>query len=248
MAIAKSLQGQKVLVTRPEQQAEPLCDMIESASGHAVLFPVIEIVSLAVEQAVIDSVTEVDMLIFVSRNAVEFFFQQANWPKLDHIRFVAVGAGTAKLINAFGINDVLMPELKAGSEGLLSLPELNDVANKKIMIVRGQGGRDLLANTLTERGAKVSYLELYQRRPSVKHPEEVNKAVGCDSIICTSVEGVENLVDLLHEHDDNLLTKPLIVVSERIKIVAEKIGFQRIMVTEDVSDEAILHRLITTEQ
>jgi uroporphyrinogen-III synthase len=130
----------------------------------------------------------------------------------------------------------------AGSESLLALTEMQDVAGQKMMIVRGETGRELLADTLRARGANIQYLEVYKRCLPRYTQEEVTRALKVDTIIVTSVAGLENLCQLIN--DETMKHKMLVVVSERIKQVALGLGFQRIAVTDDVSDTAIADHVV----
>jgi uroporphyrinogen-III synthase len=248
MVTNSGLKGLRVLITRPQDQAMSLTERISQQHGKALLFPVITIEAIPSDQWSLPDLADIDMLIFVSRNAVSYFFESVKQTIPNHIRLAAVGNGTAQQIESYGYSVAVKPDEVAGSEGLLAMALLHDVAQKKVVIVRGHGGRELLADTLIQRGAQVSYVEVYQRTLPKMSVEACQQALSADVIICTSVAGVENLCRILSAHIDSLLTKPLIVVSERIQHIAKKIGFHRIMVTEDVSDEAMMKQLAQVEQ
>jgi len=241
------LNGLKVLVTRPEQQAKNLCDMIETTGGEAMAFPVIDIVSTDVQTWPQFVLAEQDMIIFVSRNAVTNFVNAIKEPFAKHTQLVSVGAGSAASMRLHGLHVDLQPSQSIGSEGLLLMPEFEELVGKQILIVRGKGGRELLADTLLQRGAVVHYLEVYKRalpRPTL---EQCEQAITAECVVCTSVEGVKNLSLLLQKGLKTLLDKPMLVVSERIKNYAESLGFQNIIVTSNVSDDAVLEQLIKME-
>ena len=243
MVIKASLNGLKVLVTRPKDQAQNLCDLITQADGEAIAFPVIEIVEIDDEQQSPLELDFVDMIIFVSRNAISGFINRLKQPLPDRIQLVSVGAGTAQSMCDHGLRVDLQPDQLIGSEGLLLMPDLAIMSGKQVLIVRGQGGRELLADTLKRRGAKVSYLEVYQR--ILPSPTEIacQQALGSDTIICTSVEGVKNLVLLLQKGLKILHDKPMLVVSERIKKTAVLLGFNQVRVTESASDIDVIELL-----
>ena len=138
----------------------------------------------------------------------------------------------------------LLPENNYNSEALLALPEMQHIQGQKLLIVRGIGGREELANTLRDRGADVHYLNVYKRiTPSINNAEviallEQNKL---DVITATSGETLHNLLIMLGvAHHERLFTLPLVVVSDRIKQIAVELGFKRIAVANSPSDEAIL--------
>ena len=119
---------------------------------------------------------------------------------------------------------------------------------KKIVIVRGKGGRELLADTLIARGATISYIEVYERCIATPSREQCDAALLADTIVCTSVAGVTNLQQLLKNNIETVLIKPLIVLSERIKQHALSLGFKQVDVSADASDQKIMQRLMEMEK
>jgi len=238
----------KILVTRPEQQAKNLCEMIAASGGQSIAFPVIEIVPIERQRWPEFSLAEQDMIIFVSRNAVANFINVIKQAIPEQIQLVSVGAGSAASMREHGLRVDIQPNQSIGSEGLLLMPQFDDMARKNVLIIRGKGGRELLADTLVQRGAVVRYLEVYERalpNPSLALCEQ---ALTAECIVCTSVEGVKNLTKLLQKGLKTFLDKPMLVVSERIKVVAESLGFKHIIVTTNVSDKATLEQLIKLER
>jgi len=243
MVVNSLLAGSKVLVTRPEQQAKPLCDLIVKAGGQAIAFPAIEIVPIPTSNWAEIALAEQDMIIFVSRNAVSYFIEALTEPLPNQILLASVGAGSAASMHDHGLRVDIQPEKSIGSEGLLLMPEFDNMVDKKILIVRGKGGRELLADTLTQRGGIVQYLEVYERvlpSPSVVQCEQ---ALTADYIVCTSVAGVKNLSVLLQKGLKKIVDKPMLVMSERIKAYAASVGFQNIIVTDTSSDKAVVELL-----
>jgi uroporphyrinogen-III synthase len=165
----------------------------------------------------------------------------------DTVKVATVGVGTAAILKQYGIETDIYPHEQAGSESLLALTEMQNVQGKKITIVRGHGGRELLASSLRERGAVVQYIEAYERVIARPSAQQLENALRANCSVCTSVSGVENLVKLLEKYDDGLLNKPLIVVSERIEQAAKQLGFKIILVTPDISDAEIVTTLIEME-
>jgi uroporphyrinogen-III synthase len=152
------LAGRRVLVTRPARQAAGLADLIRDAGGVPVVLPALDIVAVAPPPAL---PFVPDAVLFVSPNAAQY-----GWPLLASARSAtvyAVGPGTARTLTGLGAPPLHVPDGQ-DSEALLALPGLAQVAGKKLLIVRGVGGRPLLADTLAARGAEVAYLECYERR------------------------------------------------------------------------------------
>ena len=103
------------------------------------------------------------MLVFVSTNAVQYAFPLLPDQLPLDIGVAAIGQATANALDAVGLPATLVPE-RMDSEGLLALPELADLRGRHVIVLRGNGGRELLADTLVERGATLQQVEVYRRR------------------------------------------------------------------------------------
>ncbi len=239
MEAKSSLDGLKILVTRPRHQARSLCEMIANAGGEAIAFPALDIV--AIDAGKIADLDQHDMVIFVSQNAVMYFDSKYKRQLADDVTHIAVGASTAKCMQQQGFEHVIQAPAPAGTESLLTLPELTYVDGKQILIVRGQDGRELLADTLMERGAKIRYLEVYQRALPKPTQKSIVQALSAECIIISSVNSLDNLCQLLGK--ENIKNTHLIVVSKRIKQYAIEQGFKYIDVAEDASDRALMQRI-----
>ena len=246
MVTKTPLDGLKVLVTRPEQQARSLCDSIVSAGGVAIALSVIDIVPILPWHESELSLADLDMIIFISRNAVTHFMAGLQTCLTDNVQLVAVGSGTAMSMREHGLRVDIQPPPPSGSESLLAMPEFNRVKGKRILIVRGEGGRELLADTLLARGANINYLEVYRRALPTRTILEVEQAKTADCIVITSVAGLENLCQLIEI--DDLTPKWLIVMSERIRQYALNLGFQQCVVAADASDAAVMQQVNRMER
>jgi uroporphyrinogen-III synthase len=129
------------------------------------------------------------------------------------------------------------------------MPQLQQVGGLHCLIVRGEGGREQLATTLRDRDAEVDYLEVYKRiipRIDSSPVVELLEQHCLDAITVTSVEALQNLNVMLGDKNNKLLLLiPLVVVSDRIGCIATDMGFNRISVTENPLDTAILETVIT---
>lgn len=246
MVTKSLLDGLKVLVTRPEQQAAGLCESIIAGGGEAIALPVLDIVPILPWNESELRVAEQDMIIFISRNAVIHFMAGLHICLADNIELVAVGSGTAATMQQYGLRVDIQPLPPGGSESLLAIPELNEVQDKKILIVRGEGGREHLADTLLARGANIRYLEVYRRGLPSRSKMEIEHAKTADCIVITSVAGLDNLCQLIDI--DELTSKWLIVMSERIKQYALTLGFQQCVVVTDSSDAAVMQQVNQMER
>jgi uroporphyrinogen-III synthase len=214
------LAGIGVLVTRPEHQAAELSDAIEAAGGKAVRFPVIEIVQRSAADIGDDIATlqQPDIVIFISTNAVQFGLEHAG-----AARIAAVGPATAAAIEAAGRQVDIRPAAGFDSEHLLEEPELQSVDGKVVRIIRGNSGRELIAEMLRQRGACVEYLPVYTRKaPDIEASaaaslEQAWRSGNIDAVTVMSVESLTNLVSLLPEWCRNQLRQtPLVTPAARV--------------------------------
>lgn len=247
------LRGLCVLVTRPSPQGEKLCQQIAAQGGQAIHLPVIAFAPSRDREAylqAIDQLGEQEWLIFISPQAVQASVPdlRRRWPVMPStVKFAAVGGGTAEALREAGYQTALLPDSEWNSEGLLALPQFQAVAQMKIAIIRGEGGREMLDKILMERGATILPVLAYRRiLPDVDAAaclQQMNKQL-LSVIICTSGEAVQNLKILLGETDWKMINEShLVVMSNRVKLLAQDLGFQRIWVTSKASNDAILEVL-----
>lgn len=248
----QSLKDQNILVTRPAHQADKLCDLIKQQGGRAVRFPTLEIVGLknARIKQQFEALKQRHWLIFISTNAVNFALAVNNG-KIDTFKvcsIAAVGKATEKALITAGLSVDLIPESNFNTEGLLATKAMRQVNGQSCLIVRGVGGRETLANNLRERGATVDYMEVYSREIPVvnqSNVEEMLKNRKLDAITITSGDALKNLVTMIRvELAGDLFAVPLIVISNRIKQLAEQSGFKTIAVTDNPSDTAIIKTVV----
>ena len=242
MAVSTKAIG--VLVTRPAGQAGPLCRRIEALGWQAITFPTIEIVPVA--ETTLWNRSDFDILIFVSRNAVIYGSPQIQGDN-GSVQFAAVGKGTADELKKQGITIDVVPEARWDSEGLLEHPALGEVEGKRVLIVRGEGGRGLLADELSKRGAIVEYAEVYRRSlPKADAASLIqNWSEKIDLVTTTSNEILQNLITMLAEDGLPLLRKtPLMVVSERGKVLAASFGCERIILANSATEDGLVSAML----
>ncbi|MEQ1529664.1 MAG: uroporphyrinogen-III synthase [Methylococcales bacterium] len=250
-----SLNGIRVLVTRPAQQAQNLSSLLEQHGAIPVLLPTLAIEEVHNDQLIADTLQNPNgyqWLIFISVNAVNFALK-ANGGKIPASKWpcvAAVGQATANALTAAGFSVQAVPEQGFNSATLLAMPQLQQVQGQQVLIVRGVGGREELADTLRARGAQVTYLEVYKRIiPSIDSSavRELLSRNNIQIITVTSSEALQNLLIMLGENNHKLLFELLlVVVSDRIKDIAAEMGFKRITVTKNPSDAALLDTVITS--
>lgn len=240
------LRGLGILVTRPAAQAESLAELIRAHGGRPMLFPTIEIRppdDPAPARTLLTDLADFDIVIFISRNAVEFALPLVDLAQLRQSRIAAVGAATARALNAEGLNVALQPAERFDSEALLQLADLQQVSGKRVLIVRGVGGRETLAETLRDRGARVDYAEVYRRcRPVLDASALIADWSGQVQIAsATSNAILDNLFALLGEAGQGLLrSTPLLVISQRMVEHAKKSGCRKVFLADSASDQALL--------
>ena len=255
-ARTRALNGVRVLVTRPRDQAEGLAQRIEQEGGEVVRFPVIEIIAprdTRALHAIIDRLDEFALAIFISPNEVARAIsligaRRGKFP--EQLSVAGVGRGSAKALERLGINNVIAPKERFDSESLLALPALQQVTGKRIVIFRGEGGRELLGDTLTQRGATVEYAECYQRvRPDTDAAPLLDRwARGMiDIVSITSLDGLHNLLDMVGVAGRPwLLRTPVVVISERLAAACRELGFENVpILAREASDEAIVAAIKT---
>jgi len=250
------LKSKKILITRPAMLADTLCTLIEAKGGQAIHLPTIEIQPPADRNHVkhlLSDLSRYHIGIFVSQIAVHWTLDLLGGEvnRLHDLTLVAVGNTTAERLKLAGINKVVHAKGRADSESLLMISELqaSAVCGRNIIIFRGMGGRELLADTLRKRGARVDYAEVYQRvMPEYDNAvfESIWNVDKPDIVVITSTEGLQNLFDMLSsEHRGMLLDTQLVVIGKRISVLAKRLGFSKKPVVTDVaSDKGILKAIV----
>jgi len=246
MTKTQGLAGITVAVTRPAKQAGPLCRLIEAQGGKAITFPGLEILE-AQQSEQIASIPKrlhlFDMAIFISANAVAGAARLIGDALPAGLKLAAVGNSTCKAVEQQWRQPVLCPDSGANSEALLAMTELQQIRGRNILIFRGQGGRELLAQTLTQRGATTEYAEVYRRgRPAGDLAPLSHHSPAIDLITATSNESLQNLYDMASDHvqRDWLLSRQLVLISKRTAQLAQQLGFRRpAIVSEQSNDQGL---------
>jgi uroporphyrinogen-III synthase len=168
------LDGVGVLITRPSHQAAALCRLFEVEGAAVTRFPAIEIQPLADTRtwaARLKPLGDFDLIIFASANAVRYgaalLEQQRDLP------LAAIGPATARALNQAGYRVSIQPHEGFDSESLLRHPKLNSIAGRRVLLVKGQGGRELLQRELQRRGAALTLAEVYRRECRVAAADEL---------------------------------------------------------------------------
>lgn len=237
-----SLEGLRILVTRPAHQADQLCRLIEARGATAVRLPLLSIMPVphgATVMRQMEAAGTFDGWIFTSANAVRHArdLWKREWPA----PLAAVGPATAAALET-GSQIAVAPVAAYSSEALLELPQFQAVAGKKFLIVTGEEGLAVLAPALRARGAAVEMAEVYRRVPLPYDEDRVLAALrGTSVIVITSGGALEHLLRLTPEASQpGLLKRQLVVPSARMVEKARELGFRTALVPERMSDAAII--------
>ena len=249
------LAGRGIVITRPDRQAAGLAALIDAAGGHALRYPTIEIEPLRTARldALLGRLADYDVLVFISRNAVEQGLARiresavALSPVPGRPVVAAIGAGTRRALETEGFATVIAPEGPADSEALLAEPALADVSGKRIAVFRGEGGRETLAAGLRARGATVDYAECYRRRAPALDPQPLIAQWlrgEVHAVTVSSGEGLANLAARLGETARTLLVAlPVFVPHARVAEQARALGVADVVVS-GAADEDVLAALV----
>ncbi len=240
--------GLRIAVTRPAGQCAHLVERIRAAGGEAIALPLLEIAPPATPVRPDDLERQfraADVIIFISPNAVRMAQQilpAADWPR--GARLACVGHGTARALREAGFRDLLVPNEGADSEALLALTEMREVRGRHILIVRGEGGRTLLANTLTQRGARVDHAVVYRRRPLPPDLAALRR-MGAVTFVVTSSEALQVLVAAAHTPDDAdwLRARAFVFGHPRIAETGRALGLLHGIIVESPADDALFAAL-----
>lgn len=247
------LAGCGIVVTRPREQAGNLGQLVEAAGARAILFPTLEILPpLHPGDAVraVDELPSCRLAIFVSPNAVRCGLalvdeRLGRWP--PGVEAAAVASGTRRALEGRGFGAVTAPTRGHDSEALLALPRLSAVAGQRVAVFRGEGGRELLADTLAARGAEVVHVACYRRaRPALDAVPllEAWARGEIDAITASSSEGLDNFIAMVGaEGAARLVDTPLFVTHERIAAHAAARGAREVRVAGP-GDAELIERLV----
>jgi uroporphyrinogen-III synthase len=239
-----------VCITRPAAQAEVLANALAQAGIVAISQPLLAIESLPQIPAPVRSrvlaLDEYQHIIFVSLNAVHFGMELINdyWPQLPQgLHWYSVGSATAAALVNFGIDATFPPR---------QMNALQSVTGDNILIVRGEGGRTTLRETLLARGARVDDLPCYRRTCPIYTPGSFLEALEKSAVrllVITSSEGLANLLALLSpEETTNLQLRTLLVSSERVADQAREAGFIDVRIARNASDAAIVEAVLQWQE
>ena len=244
--IAK-LAGVGILVTRPADQSAGLARLVRDAGGLPILFPALEIEPLAEAAGapVLDQLPQLDLVVFISPNAVRMAMPhiQKKGGLPARAKVAVIGPGTVAELKKFGVRNIISPLEGFDSEALVGELSAVPLAGSRVLIFRGQGGREFLADALRSRGATIDYLECYRRVRPDRDMRELMSQPGRDGVkacTATSASIVENLFEMAGAAGHAwLCAVPFFVPHPRVAVAAFFRGVRIVFVAGN-GDEALV--------
>lgn len=239
-----------IVVTRPREQAASLMQRLSALAVRPILFPCLEIKPIqpnGLLEQTIAAWSTFDTILFISPNAAKLVA-----PHVSHLssqpQIAAVGTGTAAALAQYGMSVTIMPEQSFTTEGLLALTAFQHIEGKRIAIMKGEGGRELLVNTLRQRKAEVIEVPVYQRCCPRIDPAPLLQQLqrgAVHIILVTSGEALHNFNKLLGEAGRVYWqSTPLLVSSERLAQLAYTLGATHVYQAVNASDDALVQAIV----
>ncbi|XQW85057.1 uroporphyrinogen-III synthase [Thalassotalea piscium] len=245
-----------ILVPRPKEPGEKLAYQLELAGFKSFCQPIMTYQTTTTKTDIRQHLEtfQPNVLVFVSMAAVEYaqqHFSLDQWQQISQIdTIIAVGPSTQKALKHCALES-LCPQT-FDSEGMLSLPLLNQPSldQYRVTIVRGEDGRDYLAQKLNEKGANVNFLSVYEKKWLKFAPDQAQqwRQAQINCIVVTSNAFLEQLARIIDFTDDYWKETCLwLVISERIANNATTLGLKNVINTNGATNQAIINTLLKTE-
>jgi uroporphyrinogen-III synthase len=232
-----------------------LSDELKKSEINLLSFPLTEIHPLnnyQIFDGVIKNIKTYQHIIFISTNAVHFFLERVKKLSLQipkNLIFSSIGPTTKLLLQKKLSVDVHFPIKTFDSEHLLKEKIYNNVEGQKILIIRGEGGRETLKNALEEKGGIVNYGECYVRKyVDIDLIQLKNDLVNYHHqfILFSSTNSAKHFIDQLHNIETGWLQNIKIIVNhKKIEGLLSKI-FKNIFVCNNIDTQNI-RKLIVSE-
>lgn len=247
------MKGWRLLLTRPVDESQALARTLAEVGVYSASLPLLEIEPLPVSEAnrsIVYNLAAYCAVIVVSKPAARLGLAMVDevWPQPPMQTWFTVGAATAQILDDYGLQ-VFFPEHGDDSEALLELPQFQQAVSgydPKVLIMRGEDGRELLAERLRARGVMVDYLPLYRRNlpqyPAFALPERV-EAERLNGLVVSSGQGFEHLRELAGNAWPTLAQIPLFVPSPRVAEIARAAGALTVVDCRGASAAALLTAL-----
>jgi len=246
MSLRLAMPTRQVVITRPLAKAELFANEVVSIGRTPVVFPLLEIRSLADQtmlKAALASLSSYVLVAFVGPNAIDaVFVHMRTWP--DGVAIAIMGEGSRRALAKHGVSEanarIYMPldPMRSDSETLLAALDLESLKGRDVLIVRGETGRELLSDALRSAGCLVTQIAAYQRRVPVLDAAGQQRLLGLlegqNDWVVTSSEALRNLVQMVRhaageEGVAKLQRQRLLVSHARIRENARKLDFVNVI-------------------
>lgn len=250
-----NLQGLRILNTRPAHQAKNLSDAIKTAQGQVIECPTLLIQPTSRDWLkTLPDLNQVDLAIFVSANAVYYFFKSLADEHLTlpaHIKVIAIGEATAKALQSWTILVTATPAM-ADSEHLLSMDIIKGLSQATVLLCKGDNGRPLIEDELKQHGMNLIPISVYRREMPTYDPKFI-KAIWqndlVDIILITSQQSLQHLFSMFgNEAEQWLKDKTYLVLSERLASIARSHGITKVTISQPDDIINTLNRIKHGEQ
>lgn len=245
----------RLLITRPADDSAALAQTLSARGHYACSMPLLAIESLDETPEQAATVIELHRycaVIVVSKPAARLALERVDryWPQpLADQPWFSVGAATAAVLQDYGLR-VYYPCQGDDSEALLAMPELHQAiasdAVPRVLIIRGEDGREWLAERLRAAGAAVDYLPLYRRVLPSYPSGELRRRVEAErlnALVVSSGQGLAHLLQVAGQDWPHLARMPLFVPSPRVAELARAAGAQQVVDCRGASSAALLAAL-----
>jgi uroporphyrinogen-III synthase len=245
--------GWRLLLTRPADESAALSDLLAEQGIFSSSLPLLDIAPIPASDTMRQVMQELDRysaVIVVSKPAARIALELLDrfCSSAPRVQWFSVGAATAQILADHGL-DVSFPAQGDDSEALLELALLREAIagpDPRVLILRGEGGRELLAERLRERGASVEYLELYRRELPHYLPAALPRQIEAErlnGLVVSSGQGFEHLHQLAADAWPRLARLPLFVPSPRVAELARAAGALTVVDCRGASAAALLTAL-----
>ncbi len=245
----------RLLLTRPAEECVALAATLAAQGIYSSSLPLLAIeplVETAQQRATILELDRYCAVIVVSKPAARLGLDLLDryWPQpLAAQPWFSVGAATAQILDDHGLS-VYFPAQADDSEALLALPELQRAVaaahHPRVLILRGEGGREWLAERLRGQGVQVDYLPLYRRQlPTYPVGELIGRvrAQRLNGLVVSSGQGLAHLLQLAGADWPALARLPLFVPSPRVAEQARAAGAETVVDCRGANATALLAAL-----
>lgn len=245
---SQGLQGRRILICRPEPEASRLAEAFRQTGADVRVMPMMvrePLPETPEQRAILQELDNFSHIIAVSPYAARRLMEEIDhwWPQLPAgLQYYGVGAGTAAVFREHGLKP-RMPASGWTSEALLALPSLQHPEGEKVLLARGEHGRELIRQTLEQRGARITTLPLYRRSLpyySAKQVQALFADFRPEVVIALSGETLNNLVELGNRYQLALTPDIIVVPAERVAVQARALGFRKPLVPGSLNDDDIV--------